>query len=152
MGEDSGWDPIGTAKDTDGPQVGVQTRVTRASQIRDARGPEDPQVMPCGVKHRPREALLLWLHFGATLLRKQAWHLSRRDLTHCSEGLTAAQSKGDHSRVSLQAPCSRGLSMPHLHLCKLQEGKACLQYILTDPQKGGKMHPLVMDDWTAPNI
>ena len=100
MGEGSGWDPAGTAKDTEGPQMRAHTRVMGGSLKSEMSGALQTHGSPAGVQsvmhsQGPAPLAAFWGRVAQEISR----HLHSRDLRHCGEvltceGLTAAQSTG----------------------------------------------------------
>lgn len=67
-----------------------------------------------------RKALLPWLCSGSKpgIFISGTLHTAAR-----GSRVRGSESWADHVRVSPQAPCTQGLSVPHLCLRQLQEGK-----------------------------
>ena len=131
------------------PRWGCRPELWRSPKS-ETSGASRPLGYPPGCEAAGRrEALLLWLHSGAVVLRKQAWHLHFWDLMHCSQGLTC---EGLRELGRPRASHPRLLA----HRISLRHTCACVSYRRArgsqTPKKAGKRHPLVTDEWTAANI
>lgn len=147
-----GGDPTGTGDSTEGTQMGCRPELWRSPKS-EASGASRPWLTGQGVKQQAgARPCSPGCAQGPWCSGSKPRHLHFWDLTHCSQGLhvAGAQRLGRPCRVSLSSLHTGPLRATPV-LTSVTGGQAVIPAHLTD-LLGRQRHPLVTDDWTAPNI
>lgn len=124
--------------------MGVQSRVTGGLPNQRRLGPSRPMGSGHTIKAMP-PSLPVPCPSGCTLGLSYSGNkpgvFAPRVSRGAAGGSQQQRTRGARSHISFQAPCSRGPSVPFLHLSKLQEGKIRLKHVPMDSQRAASCAP-----------